>query len=339
MNFCSDNVAGVSPEILAALSEANQGSASSYGADAITGRVRRRFAEVFEHEVTVFPVISGTAANALALASLVPPWGVVYCHEQSHVATHECGALEFYSGGARINGIAAPDGKIGAAQLGEILPDGKGLVYAMQPSAVSLTQTTEAGTVYRCEEIAAISAVARAHGLALHMDGARFANAVAHLGVAPAELTWKAGVDALSFGATKNGAMGAEALIFFDEKRAADCAFRHMRGGHLMSKTRFISAQLEAYLTDDLWLRNARHANAMARRLAEGLAGAPGIRLRHRVEANEVFAEIPEVTIVRLQAKGFQFHRWTGNCVRLVTAFNTKATEVDAIVGAAHEVA
>ncbi len=337
MNFCSDNVAGVSPEILSALLSANQGSASSYGADEITARLQKRFADVFEHDVTVFPVISGTAANALALASLVPPWGVVYCHEQAHVATHECGALEFYSGGARIHGIAGVDGKISAAQLAEIVPNGKGAVYAMQPSAISLTQATEAGTVYRCEGIQAIGEVARAHGLALHMDGARFANAVVHLGVTPAEATWKAGVDALSFGATKNGAMGAEALIFFDQRRAADCAFRHMRGGHLMSKTRFISAQLEAYLTDDLWLRNASHANAMARRLADGLTDTPGVSLRHPVEANEVFAEMPEGMITRLHARGFQFHRWTGNSVRLVTAFSTAAADVEAFIAAARE--
>jgi threonine aldolase len=334
MNFCSDNVAGVSPEILAALSAANHGSAASYGDDEITARLTRRVADLFEHEVTVFPVISGTAANALALASLVPPWGQVYCHEQAHIATHECGALEFYAGGARIAGIAAPHGKIGAAQLAALLPGGKGLVYAMQPSAVSLTQATEAGTVYRPDEVAAIGEVAREHGLALHMDGARFANAVAHLGASPAELTWKAGVDALSFGATKNGAMGAEALIFFDAERATQCAFRRMRGGHLVSKMRFLSAQLEAYLTDDLWLRNARHANAMAQRLAEGLAEVPGIRLRNPVGANEVFPELPEPMIARLEAAGFQFHRWDGNCVRLVTAFNTAVADVDAFVAA-----
>jgi threonine aldolase len=335
MNFCSDNVAGVSPEILAALAAVNEGAAPSYGADAVTERVTRRLAEIFEREVSVFPVVTGTAANALALSTLVPPWGMVYCHAEAHIATHECGALEFHSGGARIAGIAAADGKITAADLATLLPGAKGFVHAMQPAAVSLTQATEAGTVYRPAEIAAIGAVAREHGLAMHMDGARFTNALVHLGATPAEITWKAGVDALSFGATKNGAMAAEALIFFDAKRGADCAFRRMRAGHLLSKMRFVSAQLEAYLTDDLWLRNARHANAMARRLAEGLAAMPGVRLRHAVEANEVFAEMPDALIAHLHGGGFQFHRWEGACVRLVTAFNTAAADVDALVAAA----
>lgn len=335
MNFCSDNVTGVSPEILAAIVEANHGSAASYGADESTARLGKRLAEIFEHEVTIFPVVSGTAANAIALSTLVPPWGEVYCHDQAHIATHECGAVGFYAGGARTAGIASPSGKISASQLAALLPGGKGQVYAVQPSAVSVTQATEAGTVYRPDEIAAIGEMARAHGLAMHMDGARFANAVAYLDATPAEITWKAGVDALSFGATKNGAMAAEAVIFFDEKRATDCPFRRMRGGHLISKMRFISAQLEAYLTDELWLRNARHANAMAGRLAVGLTGLPGVRLRHPVEANEVFPELAEEMITRLQASGFQFHRWDGNCVRLVTAFNTNAADVDAFLASA----
>ena len=335
MNFCSDNVTGISPEILAAIVAANEGSAASYGADKITARLAGRFAEIFEHEVTVFPMISGTAANALALSSLVPPWGLVYCHDNAHIVTHECGALEFYSGGARVAGLPSPDGKITAEQLAAAIPDVAGHVYAMQPSAVSLTQATEAGTAYRVDEIAAIGEIARGKGLALHMDGARFANALVHLGVTPAEMTWKAGVDVLCFGATKNGAMAAEALIFFDPVRAADCAFRRMRGGHLISKMRFMSAQLEAYLTDDLWLRHARHANAMARRLGDGLAGLPNVKLRHPVEANEVFAELTEPMIAGLQASGFAFHRWEGSCVRLVTAFNTAAADVDAFIAAA----
>jgi threonine aldolase len=335
MNFCSDNVFGVSPEILAALAAANHGSAASYGDDEITARLGRRFAEIFEHEVTVYPMVSGTAANALALASLVQPWGLVYCHKDAHIAVHECGAVDFYSGGARPAEIATPGGKITAAQLDGLLPGNKGFVHAMQPGAVSLTQATEAGTVYRLEEIAAIGDVARRHGLPVHMDGARFANALVHLGASPAEMTWKAGVDVVCFGATKNGAMAAEALIFFDPKHAADCAFRRMRAGHLLSKMRFISAQLEAYLADDLWLRNARHANAMAKRLGEGLAKVPGVSLRHPVEANHVFADFSEAMIGHLEAAGFQFHRWADGSVRLVTAFTTEAADVDALIAAA----
>ena len=335
MNFSSDNTSGVSPEILAAIAAANAGAASSYGADAITERLQERLAEVFEHEVAVFPVLTGTAANVLGLASLVPPWGLVYAHEEAHILAHECGALEFYAG-ARIHGIPSESGKITAAQLAALLPGEKGNVHAVQPSAVSLTQASEAGTVYRIDEIAAIAEVARSHGLSMHMDGARFANALVRLGASPAEMTWKAGIDVLSFGATKNGAMSAEALIFFDPARAADVAFRRMRAGHLVSKMRFMSAQLEAYLTDDLWLRNARHANAMAARLAAGLAGLPSVRIRNEVEANEIFAELPEELIAHLFERGFAFYRW-GASVRLVTAFNTSGDDVDAFIAAVRD--
>jgi threonine aldolase len=332
MNFTSDNVAGVSPEILAALAAVNQGAEPSYGADSTTERVRQRLAELFEHDVTVFPVMTGTAANALALATVMLPWGVVYCHEKAHIANDECGAPEFYTGGARVHRINSEDGKITAAQLAALLPGSKGFVHAMQPAAISLTQATEAGTIYLPEEIAAIGEVARTHELPLHMDGARFANALVSLDATPAEITWKAGVDVLSFGATKNGAMAAEALIFFDGKHGDEFAFRRKRGGHLLSKMRFLSAQLEAYLTDDLWLKNASHANAMASRLADGLAGLPGVRLRHEVEANEVFVEMPQTLIGHLQERGFKFYQWDAKCIRLVTAFNTLPANVDAFI-------
>jgi threonine aldolase len=341
VNFSSDNVAGIAPEILAALAAANAGTEQSYGADAVSARVERRLAEIFEHEVAVFPVATGTAANALALATLVPPWGVVYCHEEAHVAVDECGAPEFYAAGARIAGIAAPHGKIGAAHLAALLPGGQGVVHHMQPAAISLTQASEAGTVYRAHEIAAIAELARRHGLGLHVDGARFANALVHLGCAAADITWRAGIDVLSFGATKNGAAAAEAVIFFDPAKAADFAFRRKRGGHLFSKMRFLSAQLDAYLENDLWLRNARHANAMATRLANGLQQIPGVHLRHPVEANELFVEMPNTLIETLFARGFQFYRWDGpdsNCVRLVTAFNTAADDVDVFLTTARGV-
>jgi len=341
VNFSSDNVAGIAPEILAALAAANAGTEQSYGADAVSARVERRLAEIFEHEVAVFPVATGTAANALALATLVPPWGVVYCHEEAHVAVDECGAPEFYAAGARIAGIAAPHGKIGAAHLAALLPGGQGVVHHMQPAAISLTQASEAGTVYRAHEIAAIAELARRHGLGLHVDGARFANALVHLGCAAADITWRAGIDVLSFGATKNGAAAAEAVIFFDPAKAADFAFRRKRGGHLFSKMRFLSAQLDAYLENDLWLRNARHANAMATRLANGLQQIPGVHLRHPVEANELFVEMPNSLIETLFARGFQFYRWDGldsNCVRLVTAFNTAADDVDVFLTTARGV-
>jgi threonine aldolase len=339
MNFRSDNVTGVAPEIMAALAAANVGAVTSYGDDPITERVSRHFAEVFEREVTVFPVATGTAANALALATMTPPYGVIYGHKDAHIQVDECGAPEFFSGGAKLLMFDGADGKISARDLeSAVAGGGKGGVHHAQPAAVSLTQATEAGTIYRVDEIAEIAAVCRRYGLALHMDGSRFANAAVSLNRSPAELTWKAGVEALSFGATKNGALAAEAVVFFDPAKAADFAFRRKRGGHLFSKMRFLSAQLEAYLAGDLWLRNARHANAMAARLSEGLARLPGARLRHPTEANEVFAELPEAVIRGLLAGGFEFYRWGGEsstCIRLVTAFNTEAGSVEAFLAAA----
>ncbi|HVM81308.1 MAG TPA: low specificity L-threonine aldolase [Stellaceae bacterium] len=339
MNFRSDNVTGVAPEIMAALAAANAGAVTSYGDDPITRRLSRHFAEVFEREVAVFPVSTGTAANALALATMAPPYGVIYGHKDAHIQVDECGAPEFFSGGAKLLMLDGADGKISARDLEAVVAGGgKGGVHHAQPAAVSLTQATEAGTIYRMDEIAEIAAVCRRYELGLHMDGSRFANAAVALNRSPAELTWKAGVDALSFGATKNGALAAEAVVFFDPAKAADFAFRRKRGGHLFSKMRFLSAQLEAYLAGDLWLRNARHANAMAARLSEGLARLPGARLRHPTEANEVFVELPETVIRGLLAGGFEFYRWGGEssaCIRLVTAFSTEAGSVEAFLAAA----
>jgi threonine aldolase len=337
MNFSSDNVTGVAPEIMAALAAANVGAAASYGADAVTGRLARRFSEVFEREVAVFPVATGTAANALALATLTPPWGVIYGHRDAHFQVDECGAPEFYAGGAKLWRLEGDHGKIAAADL-EAAIMGRGVVHHAQPASVSLTQATEAGTIYQAAEIEAIAEVCRRHRLALHVDGSRFANAVAALNRSPADLTWRAGVEALSFGATKNGAMAAEAVVFFDPAKAADFAFRRKRGGHLFSKMRFLSAQLEAYLADDLWLRNARHANRMAARLAEGLEAVPGARMLHPVEANELFVELPDPVIRGLFADGFQFYRWDNEAsvvIRLVTAFDTAPATVEAFVAAA----
>ena len=342
MNFASDNTAGISPEILAALADANAGAVGSYGADPITARLEAKLAELFEHEVSVFPVATGTAANALALAAVTPPWGAVLCHPLAHIACDEANAPEFYSGGAKLVPVEGADGKLTAAGLAALLPGDLGNVHHAQPAAVSLTQATECGTAYRPTEIAEIAALAHRHGLAVHMDGARFANALVHLDVSPAEMTWCAGVDVLSFGATKNGALGAEAIVFFDTARGKDLSFRRKRAGHLFSKMRFLSAQLDAYVTDDLWRRNARHANAAAARLADGLAALPGVRLRHPVEANELFVELPEAVIVGLFAAGAQFYRWQGatsTCVRLVTAWNTTDADVAAFLATARRLA
>ncbi len=344
-NFASDNTGGASPVIVAAVAEAATATAMPYGADPWTARVTARLGEIFETDVAVFPVVTGTAANALALAALTPPWGAVYCHPHSHAMEDECGAPEFYSGGARLVGVGGDHARIGAAALAAALPAARPHgVHNMRPAALTLTQATEAGTIYRPEAVAELAAIARRHGMAVHMDGARFTNALAALDARPADLTWRAGVDVLSLGATKNGAMAAEAVIFFRPELAAEFAERRKRGGHLLSKARFISAQLEAWLADDLWLANARTANAAARRLADGLAALPGVTFVHPVEANMVFAELPGASVAALEAEGFGFYRAGGAgtgadagraAIRLVCGFATTDAEVDEFIAAA----
>ncbi len=339
MNFASDNVTGVSPEIMAALSAANQGAAMPYGHDEYTQRLETQFKEVFETDLTIFPVATGSAANALALSVMAPSFGAIYCHAESHINVDECGAPEFYTGGAKLVTLPSSDGKIHATELTDVLTHaGAGVVHHVQPAAVSITQASEAGTVYSLDEIRALAEITQSHGLYLHIDGARFANAVVSLGCSPADLTWRAGVDALSFGATKNGAMAAEAVVFFNQTLAKTFGYRRKRGGHLFSKMRFLSAQLEAYLKDDLWLRNASHANRMARTLAEGLVSLPGLKLCHPVEANEIFLELPKTVSQGLLTEGFQFYCREGEnstIIRLVTAFNTIETDVTAFIEAA----
>jgi threonine aldolase len=343
MNFCSDNVAGMAPEILAAIGRANAGAASSYGADPFTARVEARLSEIFERRVHAFPVVTGTAANALALSVLTPPYGAVYCHPEAHVMVDECGAPEFYSGGAKLVPIAGAHGKLAADDVAAVLANGRaGDVHHVQPAAISLTQATECGTAYRAEEVAAIAEVARRHQVKLHMDGARFANALRHMNASPADITWKAGVDVLSFGATKNGAMAAEAVVFFDEELARSFAYRRKRAGHLISKMRFVSAQLDAYLAEDLWLRLAAHANDQAAALVAGLQAIPGVALLHPVEANEIFIRLPLAVVAGLRAAGFDFYDWPGaapGTIRLVTSFATRAEDVAKFVATAKTLA
>ncbi len=339
MNFCSDNTTGAAPEIVAALAAANDGHAMPYGEDSLTRGLAAQFSEVFEREVEVFPVATGTAANALSLSLMTPAFGAVYCHREAHVAVDECGAPEFYTGGAKLVPLDGADGKLGSDTLAAALAGaGAGFVHHVQPAAISLSQLTECGTAYGADEVAALSAVASGHGLGVHMDGARFANAVAGLGCAPADVTWRAGVDVLSFGATKNGAWAAEAVVVFTPDLARELGYRRKRAGHLLSKMRFVSAQLEAILADGLWLRNAAHANRLAAALGEGLAALPDAGLVHPVQGNEVFVRLPEAVIAGLLADGFAFHRWggeTSTSVRLVTAFNTRAEDVQALIDSA----
>jgi threonine aldolase len=343
MDFRSDNASGAHPAIIAALVDANRGTATAYGEDEWTRRLQRRFSDLFERAVSVLPVVTGTAANALALATFTPPWGAIYCHDGAHISVAECGAPELYSGGARLVTVGGAHGKLSAPTV-EAAIQREGDVHANQPAAISISQATEVGTVYRADEVAALSEAARRHRMILHVDGARFANALVAAGKAPAELTWKVGVDVLSFGATKNGCLAAEAIVLFepDADRGAQLGFRRKRGGHLISKSRFLAAQLDAYLTDELWLDNARHANAAARRLAAGLERNLGVAPAEPVETNGVFVVLEPRIATALRAAGFLFHDWPtlgpGGC-RLVTSFDTTDAAVDAFVAAATEAA
>jgi threonine aldolase len=343
MNFASDNVTPAAPEILEALARGNEGAAMPYGADAATERLEPLFAELFETEVKIFPVATGTAANVLSLAVMTPPYGAIYCHRESHINSDECGAPELYTGGAKLVAMEGAHGKITADDLAARLAGaGAGDVHHVQPAAISITQASEAGTVYTADEIAAIGDLARSHGLGLHMDGARFANAVAALGCAPADITWRAGVDALSFGATKNGALAAEAIVLFKPELAETMGYRRKRGGHLFSKMRALSLQLEAYLEGGRWLAFARHANEMAAELASGLDGLAGVAILHPVEANEIFLTLPAALADGLLAEGFMFYRWGDEAVptaRLVTGFDTKREDVRAFIATAARLA
>ncbi len=337
MNFRSDNEAGAHPAIIEAVQHAfASGTAYSYGADDWTQRVEGRLRDIFERpDLVAFPVATGTAANVLSLACCTPSWGEIYCHPSAHIAVDEANAPQFYTSGARLVHIDGPAGKIDRKKLAEALAQPVyGVVHHPQPSAVSISQITECGAAYAPEEIAAIATAAHRHGLKLHMDGARFANALSFVGCSPAELSWKAGVDVMSFGATKNGAMAAEAVVFFDTEIAREFEFRRKRGGHLFSKMRLVSAQLDAYLADGLWLGNARHANTMARRLVAGLTTFKGTSLLYPVDGNEIFVVLPAHIHDALQAAGAQYHPWPSDrpgerAFRLVTAFDTDPAEVD----------
>jgi threonine aldolase len=346
MFFASDNASGASPKVLAALVAANDGSAMPYGADDYTARADAAVSAIFERDCAVFLVPTGTAANALALASLCPPWGAVFCHRDSHVMDDECGAPEFFTAGAKLIALRGQRGKIPPEALAGALRNyPRGLVKQVQPGALSLTQATESGTLYSLAEIAGLAGLARAAGVGVHMDGARFANALVSLGATPAEMTWKAGVDVLSFGASKNGTLFCEAVVFFDKARAADFAYRRKRGGHTLSKGRYLGAQMLAYLDGGHWLDLARHSNAMAKRLADGLAAA-GARVPLGCEANEVFAIVPRRAEAALKAAGARYYDWGARGLegiarladdevqlRLVASFATTPADVDAFVG------
>jgi threonine aldolase len=340
-DFSSDNIAGIDPAILAHIGIANVGTEHSYGADPHTDAVRLQMNQLFGRDVTVLPVSTGTAANAIALATLAKPYQGIYCPTTGHVNTDECGAPEFYSG-AKLLGLPTADGKLVPGQVTEAVAFAHSMgVHHVDPAAVTISQATEWGTVYTPDEVRALADEAHTLGLKLHMDGARFANAVAHLGCSAAEITWQAGVDILSFGATKNGALAAEAIVAFDPSVARDLEFRRKRGGHLWSKMRFLSAQLSAYITGDRWLKNARAANVVAARLAAGLTGLPGVQVLMAVQANELFVAMPADTIARLRSAGYEFYDWPAPAgiadpvVRLVAAYDMLPEDADGLLAAA----
>ncbi len=343
MNFASDNTAGMAPEILQALAAANQGFILGYGNDDMTRRLERQIGELFEREVAVILVPNGTAANALELAHVSPPWGAVFAHSEAHILTDECGAPEFFGGGLKLVGLPGAGCKLAPETLEAALSHYAGHApHQVVPSALSFAQATEAGTIYRPDEISALAKIAHGSGMTVHMDGARFANALTRLNASAAEVTWKAGVDVLSFGATKGGALAAEAVVFFHPATAAQMGERRKRSGHLLSKHRFLAAQFEAFLADGCWLRLARHANAMADRLAAGLTAA-GRAPAWPVEANLVFVVLPKAVEARLKAAAARYYVRRSeslatplppdHClIRLVASFATREDEIDRFV-------
>jgi threonine aldolase len=330
MRFFSDNAAAACPEVLAAIAEANRID-TAYDGDAWSKRLNGAFSDLFGTEAEALWVATGTAANSLALAALCPPHGSIVCHRDAHIQNDECGAPEFYTHGAKLL-LGEGEGaklvpEVVAGLLGTIRND----VHQVQPHALSITNATEYGCVYTPDETAALGDLAKANGLGFHLDGARFANAVASLGCSPADLTWRAGVDALSFGFVKNGGLSAECLIFFDRTLAAATHYRRKRAGHLLSKGRYLAAQILAMLEDDLWLRNGRAANLAATRLAEA-AGAD--RLVLPVQANEVFVRVSADEAAALRGQGFDFYDWGPGEARLVTCWDSDPIHIDALAAA-----
>lgn len=329
MDFFSDNAAAAHPAVIEAMAAA-QASDTGYDGDRLSGALDAAFSALFETKVTALWVATGTAANALALAILCPPYRGIVCHRDSHVNTDEAGAPEFYTAGAKLLLVDGPGAKLTPAAVAARLDAIPNDVHRVQPAALSITNATEYGLSYTAAEVAALGAIARTRKLRFHMDGARFANAVVHSGASPADLTWRAGVDVLSFGFVKNGGLSAEALVFFDQSLADEARVRRKRAGHLLSKGRYLAAQLHALLAEDRWLANARAAN----RGAERLGWAAGERLLHPVEANELFVAINADEAAGLRAEGFGFYDWAAGEARFVVSWDQPETELDALATA-----
>jgi threonine aldolase len=340
ISFRSDNESPAAPEIMAAVTKANEGTARSYGEDEISIQLNEAFSALFETETFVLPLSTGTVANSIALACVTPPWGAVFCHHHAHIMEDESGAPEFFGNGLRLVGLGGKNGKIDPAQLVEALNSMRDSgIHNYLPAALSMTQCTEFGSSYSIGETTALTTIARQHDLATHMDGARFANAAAFLNQSPADLTWRAGIDMLSFGASKNGCFGAEALLFFNQPELHATALRlRKRSGHLLSKMRFVTAQLQAYIADGCWLRMARHANEKAESFAAVVEAHPSVELAHPVESNEVFALCNTEQRNSLEADGVRFFKWPGHddLVRFVFSSTTQdedCTQLENILG------
>ena len=332
--FASDNTAGICPEAWAALEEANAGAEIAYGDDRWTKRVRNQVRDLFETDCDTFLLFNGTAANSLALAQLVQPFHSVLCYERAHIETDECGAPEFFSGGAKLLRVGGVSGKIDLTQAAEVLARHTD-VHSTKVTALSVTQATEAGTVYTPNELDAVAAFAAEHSLALHMDGARFANAVASLGCKPKEVSWQRGVDVLSFGGTKNGLAAGELAVFFRSKLAREFEYRVKQGGQLASKTRFLAAQWTGILTNEVWLSNARHANKMAQLLEESLRAAGQTRFAFPREANTLFLHLPGEIVERLRKRGWQFYKFIEpDIYRLMCSWATTAEQIEELIAA-----
>jgi threonine aldolase len=333
IDYRSDNTGRAAPEILEALVQANTGTALGYGGDDWTARLQERFSELFETSVRVFPVATGTAANALSLAAISPPWGVVYCSDLAHINTSEANAAGFFGGGLKLAPVAGTHGRIDAAALTQTLAAIQpGQLHRGQPAAVNLTQASDLGAVYRLDDIRAIGELARSRRLRVHMDGARFANALARLNCSPADMTWRAGVDILSFGATKNGGALCDAIVVFTPELVDGLAVQLRRAGQVWSKMRFASAQLMAYVENGLWLRMAQASNAAAAHIAGGIGDLPGVRLLAPVEANELFIEAAPATLDALERDGFLFYRRSSVLGRFVCRFDVTDAEADALI-------
>lgn len=328
--FASDNYAGICPEAWAAMAEANQGHAAAYGDDEWTSRAADSFRSLFETDCEVFFVFNGTAANALALASLCQSYHSVICSTAAHVETDECGAPEFFSNGSKLLVAPSSSGKLSPDAI-RALATGRHDIHYPKPRAVTITQSTETGQIYRVDEVQAISETCRALDLSLHMDGARFANACASLGCSPAEMTWRSGVDVLCFGGTKNGLAVGEAILFFKRSLADDFDYRCKQAGQLASKMRFLSAPWTGVLESGAWLRNAAHANSFARRFVEQISGLPGLEFMFPVEANAVFLRLSDTAMTALRQKGWRFYTFIGGGARFMFAWDADPEQVDAL--------